>query len=71
VHLPKILLTGMVQNWYLFFLFIGLVAALYFTYGNYKRSKFEKSPCLFYPVSLVFMALTMLLTVGGMRGALI
>jgi phosphoglycerol transferase MdoB-like AlkP superfamily enzyme len=71
VHLPKILFTGMVQNWYLVILFFVLVAVLYFTYGDYRRNKFEKSPWIFYPVSLVIMALTLVLTVGGIRGALI
>jgi phosphoglycerol transferase MdoB-like AlkP superfamily enzyme len=71
VNLPKIFLVGIVQNWYLIILFLILFAILYFSYGDHRRSSLTKSPWVFYPVSLAMMAFTMLLTVGGIRGALI
>jgi len=61
----------MAQNWLLIILFIGLVDVLYFSYGDYKRSEFEKSPWVFYPVSLFLMVFAMLLSIGGARGAFI
>jgi phosphoglycerol transferase MdoB-like AlkP superfamily enzyme len=70
VHLSKILFTGMVQNWYLVVFFVVFVIIIFFTYGDHKRSALAKSPWVFYPVSLVMMALTLVLTVGGIRGGL-
>jgi phosphoglycerol transferase MdoB-like AlkP superfamily enzyme len=70
-NLAKIVIVALVQNWYLVLLFLFFLVILYFTYGDHRRSKFAKSSWVFYPVSLVTMALTMVLTIGGMRGALI
>jgi phosphoglycerol transferase MdoB-like AlkP superfamily enzyme len=67
-NLSRIFLTAIVQNWYLVVLFGVLVAILYFTYGDHRRSRFAKSPWVFYPVSLVLMAITLGLSVGGIRG---
>jgi len=67
-NLPKIFLAAMVQYWYLVVFFIALVVIVYFTFGDQRRSKFAKSPWVFYPASLVMMALTLLLSLAGIRG---
>jgi phosphoglycerol transferase MdoB-like AlkP superfamily enzyme len=70
-NLMKILLTAMVQYWYLVILFAALMTILYFIYGDHRRSNLSKSPWVFYPISLAIMVLTLYLTVGGIRGAFI
>ncbi|HNW51708.1 MAG TPA: sulfatase-like hydrolase/transferase [Prolixibacteraceae bacterium] len=67
-HLMKIIFTAMIQNWYLVLLFLLLFAIVYFTYGDHTRSKMARSAWVFYPVSVVVLAFTLLVTVIGIRG---
>jgi phosphoglycerol transferase MdoB-like AlkP superfamily enzyme len=67
-NLLKIFSAAIVQNWYLVVLFLILIAIIYFSYGDHRRSTLARSPWVFYPVSFVMMVLTMVLTVGGVRG---
>jgi phosphoglycerol transferase MdoB-like AlkP superfamily enzyme len=70
-HLPKILFTGLVQNWLLIVIFAVLVSILYYSYGDHRRNSLAKSPWVFYPVSFAMMVITLFLTIGGLRGAFI
>ncbi|MCE1197667.1 MAG: LTA synthase family protein [Marinilabiliales bacterium] len=67
-QIGRIVLVAMWQYWYLILLFAVLLFLLIRLYGDHKTSDPPLPNVIYYPVSLVVLALCAGLTVAGMRG---
>lgn len=60
--------AGSLQYWYLTLIFAGLILLLLKTYGHAVPSRKLRHPALFYPVTLALLALSIGLSIAGIRG---
>ena len=61
--------SGIVDYWYLFLLYIGIMVFLFLAYGKKAEpSPWERRPMHYYIVSCILFPIMLGLTVGGIRG---